>query len=124
MLCATPAAPGRTRRNENSGILVRVLSANSVVDLRLHPNLRISMAENKSEISQLPFLNTDFLKSPAARTIRILSEYLEPAERLRRARIRDTIVFFCSARSLSPEQAAQQLPAVNDDLARAGAVAP
>jgi len=80
------------------------------------------MAENKSEISQLPFLNTDFLKSPAARTIRILSEYLEPAERLRRARIRDTIVFFGSARSLSPEQAAQQLAEVNEQIARAGAV--
>src|SRR5439155_19247870 len=122
MLCATPAAPGRTRRNENSGILVRVLSADSVVDLRLHPNLRISMAENKSEISQLPFLNTDFLKSPAARTIRILSEYLEPAERLRRARIRDTIVFFGSARSPSPEQAAQQLAEVNEQIVRAGSV--
>jgi len=64
------------------------------------------MAKNKSEISRLPFLNTEFLKSPAARTIRILSEYLEPAERLRRARIRDTIVFFGSARSAAPEQAA------------------
>ena len=80
------------------------------------------MAENKSEISQLPFLNTDFLKSPAARTIRILSEYLEPAERLRRARIRDTIVFFGSARSLSPEQAAQQLAEVNEQIVRAGSV--
>jgi len=80
------------------------------------------MAKNKSEISRLPFLNTEFLKSPAARTIRILSEYLEPAERLRRARIRDTIVFFGSARSLSPEQAAQQLAEVNEQIARAGAV--
>ena len=51
------------------------------------------------EASPLAFLNTEFLKSPAARTIRILSEYLEPAERLRRAGIRDTIVFFGSARS-------------------------
>src|SRR6266480_68290 len=124
MLCATPAAPGRTRRNENSGILVRVLSANSVVDLRLHPNLRISMAENKSEISQLPFLNTDFLKSPAARTIRILSEYLEPAERLRRARIRDTIVFFGSARSPSPEMAAQQLERVQSQIEQAAGDTP
>ena len=80
------------------------------------------MAKNKSEISRLPFLNTEFLKSPAARTIRILSEYLEPAERLRRARIRDTIVFFGSARSPSPEQAAQQLAEVNEQIARAGAV--
>src|SRR5437867_4648665 len=80
------------------------------------------MAENKSEISPLPFLNTEFLKSPAARAVRILSEYLEPDERLRRAHIRDTIVFFGSARSLSPEQAAERLAEVNEEIARTGAV--
>ena len=56
-------------------------------------------SESQAELPRLSFLNTDFLKSPAARTIRILSEYLEPAERLRRLQIRDTIVFFGSARS-------------------------
>ena len=80
------------------------------------------MADNKSENSPLPFLNTEFMKSPAARTVRILSEYLEPAERLRRARIRDTIVFFGSARSPSPEQAAQQLREVHEQIARAAGV--
>ena len=36
------------------------------------------MAEKKeSEISPLAFLNHEFLNSPPARTIRILSEYLE-----------------------------------------------
>src|SRR5689334_17998643 len=59
-----------------------------------------------SEFSPIPYLNLDFLKSPTARTLRILAEYLEPAERFRRARIRDTIVFFGSARSPSPEEAA------------------
>ena len=83
------------------------------------------MAEKKeSEIPPLPFLNTEFLNSPAARTIRIMSEYLEPAERLRRARIRDTIVFFGSARSASPEQAEQGLAHVNEEIARAGVVLP
>jgi uncharacterized protein (TIGR00730 family) len=80
------------------------------------------MAENESELPRLPFLNSEFLKSPAARTIRILSEYLEPAERLRRAHIRDTIVFFGSARSPSPEQAAQQLAAVHEQIPRSGTV--
>src|SRR5437016_14386865 len=81
------------------------------------------MAEKREdETSPLSFLNTKFLKSPAARTIRILSEYLEPAERLRRARIRDTIVFFGSARSPSPEQAAQQLAEVNEQISQAGSV--
>jgi uncharacterized protein (TIGR00730 family) len=83
------------------------------------------MAEKKEpEFPPLPYLNTDFLKSPAARTIRILSEYLEPAERLRRAGIRDTIVFFGSARSLSPEQAAQRMAYVNEQIAQAGSLSP
>ena len=81
------------------------------------------MAEKKeSEISPLPFLNTDFLKSPAARTIRMLSEYLEPAERLRRLGIRDTIVFFGSARSPTPEEAARQLAQVDQEATRTGSV--
>lgn len=77
--------------------------------------------QNEPEIPPLPYLNLDFINSPAARTVRILSEYLEPAERLRRARIRDTIVFFGSARSGSPEDAAQQLARVNEQIAQAGA---
>jgi len=76
--------------------------------------------KKESGIPPLPYLNPDFLKSPSARTLRILSEYLEPADRLRRAGIRDTIVFFGSARSLSPEQAEQQLSLVNVEIAKAG----
>ena len=75
--------------------------------------------DRPDDFSPLPFLNTGFLKSPPARPLRILSEYLEPAERLRRARIRDTIVFFGSARSPSPEQAAQQLAEINEKIAQA-----
>jgi uncharacterized protein (TIGR00730 family) len=62
----------------------------------------------------------DFLKSPGARVLRILAEYLEPAERLRKAGIRDTIVFFGSARSLSPEQAAERLATLNDEISKTG----
>src|SRR5438093_13082180 len=81
------------------------------------------MPEKKdSEISPVPFLNIEFLKSPAARTIRILAEYLEPAERLRRAGIRDTIVFFGSARSPSPEQAGERLSHVREQIDLAGVV--
>jgi uncharacterized protein (TIGR00730 family) len=82
------------------------------------------MANSKGGSSPLSFLNAEFLQSPAARPIRILSEYLEPAERLRRARVRDTIVFFGSARSQSPEEAAQQLAQVEAAIARVGAVSP
>ena len=76
--------------------------------------------DKPDDFSPLPFLNVDFLKSPPARPLRILSEYLEPAERLRRARIRDTIVFFGSARSPSPEEAAEQLADIDKRIAEAG----
>jgi uncharacterized protein (TIGR00730 family) len=66
----------------------------------------------------LPYLNPEFLKSPDARVLRILSEYIEPATRLRRHRVRDTIVFFGSARSVSPEQAAAELELVREGSKR------
>ena len=44
------------------------------------------------------YMNEGFLRSPDARILRILSEYLEPLSHFRHERIRDTIVFFGSAR--------------------------
>jgi len=44
------------------------------------------------------YQNAQFLQSEDARPLRILAEYLEPLQRFRRAGIRDTIVFFGSAR--------------------------
>ena len=44
------------------------------------------------------YRNSRFLDSPDARAIRILSEYLEPYAHFRRERVRDTVVFFGSAR--------------------------
>jgi hypothetical protein len=46
-----------------------------------------------------------FLSSPDARTIRILAEYLEPHSRFDKEQIKDTIVFFGSARIISPSDA-------------------
>jgi uncharacterized protein (TIGR00730 family) len=46
----------------------------------------------------LAYKNEAFLKGPDSRPLRILSEYLEPLSHFRRQRIRDTIVFFGSAR--------------------------
>lgn len=69
------------------------------------------MAKSKAApLSKTPWLvkaykNSEFLNSPAARTIRVLTEMIEPADRLRRHRIRNTVVMFGSARILSPEQA-------------------
>ncbi|MEO5763070.1 MAG: TIGR00730 family Rossman fold protein [Vicinamibacteria bacterium] len=48
------------------------------------------------------YTNEAFLDSEEARPLRILAEYLEPLARFRQHRIRDTIVFFGSAR-LSPD---------------------
>jgi uncharacterized protein (TIGR00730 family) len=55
------------------------------------------------------YLNEKFLGSPEARIIRILSEYVEPRSRLAHARVKDTIVFYGSARILSPEETEAQL---------------
>jgi uncharacterized protein (TIGR00730 family) len=63
------------------------------------------------------FENANFMKSPDARPLRILSEYFEPAARLRRENIRDTIVFFGSAR-INPKHAAEAaLERLRTDLA-------
>lgn len=51
------------------------------------------------------YANPEFLNSADARTIRILAEYLEPLQRLRRYHIKDTVVFYGSARILSREEA-------------------
>jgi uncharacterized protein (TIGR00730 family) len=50
----------------------------------------------------LAYKDEVFLDSDAARPLRILAEYLEPLESFRREHIRDTIVFFGSAR-LAPD---------------------
>jgi uncharacterized protein (TIGR00730 family) len=44
------------------------------------------------------YKDEEFLDSPEARSIRILSEYLEPLHHFKREKIRDTVVFFGSAR--------------------------
>lgn len=50
----------------------------------------------------LAYKNEAFLDSDEARPLRILAEYLEPMHAFHRAHVRDTIVFFGSAR-LAPE---------------------
>jgi len=62
-------------------------------------------------MSQQPLasLYPEFLESPEARPIRILSEYLEPLRRFREQKIQDTVVFFGSARVDSRERAERAL---------------
>jgi len=44
------------------------------------------------------YLNESFLNTPDARALRILAEFLEPLAHFRRQKVRDTVVFFGSAR--------------------------
>jgi len=53
------------------------------------------------------YKNLDFLNSSAARTIRIMCEYTEPLTRFQEHGVKNTVVFFGSARTL-PAQAAQK----------------
>ena len=61
------------------------------------------------ESAPLAYENPAFLNSPDGRIVRILSEYSEPLARFRRERIRDTVVFFGSARFHALDEASQQL---------------
>jgi uncharacterized protein (TIGR00730 family) len=59
------------------------------------------MAETKAphgERRPVAYSNEQFLNSPDARALRILAEFLEPLAHFRREKIRDTVVFFGSAR--------------------------
>jgi uncharacterized protein (TIGR00730 family) len=55
------------------------------------------------------YKNLDFLHSSDARILRILSEYLEPASRLKWQKVKDTIVFFGSARAVPLDKSEDQL---------------
>jgi uncharacterized protein (TIGR00730 family) len=62
------------------------------------------------------YTNLEFLNGPYARTIRILSEFLEPLQRFRREGIRHTIVIFGSARVLPRNIALKKLKEVRSEL--------
>lgn len=64
------------------------------------------------------YKNLEFLTSPDARVIRLISEFLEPARRFRHEGIKDTIVFFGSARILPRAKARQHLKEASRRLQR------
>jgi hypothetical protein len=71
-----------------------------------------NMANGKHETEKMPLVayrDRRFLESGDARTLRILSEYLEPQARLRRAGIHHTVVFFGAARIRPRDEALQKL---------------
>ncbi|HYD50528.1 MAG TPA: TIGR00730 family Rossman fold protein [Terriglobales bacterium] len=61
------------------------------------------MTKSPDSLSRpLAYKDLEFLDSDGARPVRILAEYLQPLEILRREKVQDTIVFFGSAR-LTPD---------------------
>ena len=52
-----------------------------------------------------PYRDSVFMESHPARPVRILTEYIDPLERMRREKIGDTVVLFGSARVQSREKA-------------------
>lgn len=64
------------------------------------------------------YKNADFLNSPDARSLRILSEFLEPLRRFRYEGIRDTIVFFGSARTRPRKEALKALQIIERRMKR------
>lgn len=72
-------------------------------------------------MSQFPpkaYNNFEFLNSPAARPIRILCEYEETRQRLRKEGVKHTIVFFGSARTRSSDEAERMLAEARDACER------
>jgi len=62
----------------------------------------------------------DFLDSHDARIVRILSEYLEPMQRFREQNIKNTIVFFGSARTNPPIEAKKNLAEIKKRINQTG----
>ena len=66
-----------------------------------------TIMKKRPEASHIAFLNEDFMNSPDARPMRILSEYIYPRKVLSQAEATDTIVFFGSARAKPLKQIRQ-----------------
>jgi uncharacterized protein (TIGR00730 family) len=59
---------------------------------------------NSKSNPEMAYSNPEFLSSPEARTLRILSEYLEPLSRLDRLKVNSTVLFLGSARALPEDK--------------------
>jgi len=64
------------------------------------------------------YKNMEFLNSPSARLIRILSEMIEPAARFRKYGVKDTVVFFGSARIFSRSATVEALKNIKKKIKR------
>src|SRR6185295_19239225 len=70
------------------------------------------------------YLNPQFLKSRDARIIRMMCEYLEPLQRFQRLDVRETIVFFGSARARPPVAVKTEYAAAQEEKKKFGGAQP
>jgi uncharacterized protein (TIGR00730 family) len=70
--------------------------------------------------AQKAYMNPKFLNSRDARVIRMMCEYLEPLQRFQRLDIRETIVFFGSARARPPVAVKTEYEAALEDKKKFG----
>src|SRR5579863_6694187 len=68
----------------------------------------MSRRRRQNEIEP-PYRDPLFMESLPARPVRIITEYIDPLERMRREHVGDTIVMFGSARILSRDRAKSHL---------------
>lgn len=66
--------------------------------------------------------NLEFIHSPEARVIRVLSEFLQPQRHLRQMHARDTIVFFGSSRAPAPEAAKREMDRLQEKLRKSKSI--
>jgi uncharacterized protein (TIGR00730 family) len=66
------------------------------------------------------YRDSEFMHSPDARSLRILSEYLGPLSYFHREKIKDTIVFFGSARAIPKSQAEEEYQELLNASKKAG----
>jgi len=66
---------------------------------------------NANRMPEKAYKNLAFLNSPDAREIRVLCEFIEPRTRLRQYKVRDTVVFYGSARTKPRAEALRLLRA-------------
>lgn len=83
-----------------------------------------NLIESDKDFHPKAYENLRFLHSAHARSLRILAEYLEPQSRLRLQKIRSTIVFFGSARSVPEEELDMQLAKLNESWAKERNITP
>jgi uncharacterized protein (TIGR00730 family) len=70
--------------------------------------------------AQKAYMNPQFLKSRDARIVRMMCEYMEPLQRFQRLDVRETVVFFGSARAKPPVTVKTQYAALQEEKKAAG----